>query len=268
MVTKTSFMRWIAGATLAAIGLWHAPAIAAPPPPPVPATLTQQGRILDKDGLPVSSTVHFIFTVYNDPEAVKPANVLWSEEQDITLDDGYFSTELGSVTPLIDGLFDGSTRYLGVTVGNDDEMAPRQSITSVPYAILAGTAASVPFTGLTGVPAACADGKYLKGFDATGAAVCGTLLNLTSCHTVTGTVVSGTSAYASCGAAEVAVSGGCKTASGGVLSSSYMVPPPPPCPPKQICPIFLCTAACTDDWQCITTAATTITPFVRCCPVP
>src|SRR5439155_18765986 len=35
-------------------------------------------------------------------------------------------------------VFDGSPRYLGVTVGTDPEMTPRQAIFAVPYAMIAG----------------------------------------------------------------------------------------------------------------------------------
>ena len=266
MATNTSFMRWIAGATLVAASLWNASAFAAAPP--VPATLTQQGRILDKDGAPVSSKVHFVFTVYDDAEASKPANVLWTEEQDITLDDGYFSTELGSVKDLPADVFDGSVRYLGVTVGNDDEMTPRQSITSVPYALLAGTAVSVPFTSVTGVPAACADGQYLKGFSDKGLAVCGTLPSLSGCHTAfSKAAASTTRAFVGCAAGEVAVGGGCET--NGALKSSF----PYTCTaaPGNFCLFLICqTPPCLNygDWVCDTTAAaSSITAYERCCPV-
>jgi len=174
MAIKTSFARWVAGAAVSAVGLWSISAFAAAAP--VPATLTQQGRILDATtGDPVSSKVQIVFNVYAD---AKGGTALWTETQSITLDDGYFSAQLGSVTTIPDGVFDGSVRYLGVTVGTDAEMTPREALTSVPYAFIAGnaataaTAASVPFTGLTGFPAACADGTYLKGFTAAGAAVC------------------------------------------------------------------------------------------------
>ena len=267
MATKTSLMRWIASATLAAVGLLNAPAFAAAPPPPVPATLTQQGRILDKDGAPVSSKVHFVFNIYDDATASKPANIRWTEEQDITLEDGYFSTELGSVTAL-DGVFDdGAPLFLGVTVGSDDEMTPRQGITSVPYALVAGVSAvatvaeSTPFTGLTGIPAACANGSYLKGFSAAGAAVCGTLPAL-SCHTVIGTAATAaTSAFVGCDTG-VPTGGGCSTGDALRVSAFYQ------CASKFGC---LCQIGVpcpsTGDWYCATTAATTITPSIRCCTV-
>ncbi len=261
MASKKSFVRWIASAALMSVGLWNGAALAAPAPPPVPQTLQQQGRILDKDGAPVASTVHFVFTVYDDPAASKPANVLWSEEQDITLDDGYFSTELGSVTAIPADLFDGSSRYLGVTVGSDAEMTPRQTISSVPYALLAGAAVTVPFTGLTGVPTACADGSYLKGFGADGKAVCGTLPVL-SCHTVIGAAVtSATFAFVGCPTGEIPTGGGCY-ATGALTASAFYHCPSALC----LCQINQpCPGA--SDWACYTAAAATITPSIRCCTV-
>jgi len=103
----------------------------------VPAALTQQGRLTDGDGAPVSGTVAMTFTVYDSATA---GAELWSEVQSVTLDDGYFSARLGEVTALDPGLFDGSVRYLGVTVGTDPEMTPRQSLVSVPYAFMANLA--------------------------------------------------------------------------------------------------------------------------------
>lgn len=264
MSIKTSITRWIIGTTLAAAALWSGTASAASA---VPATLTQQGRILDKDGEPVSSKVHFVFTVYDVAEGGEAKNALWTEEQDITLDDGYFSTELGSVAAIPPTLFDGSVRYLGVTVGNDDEMVPRQTISSVPYALMAATAASVPFTSISGVPAACADGSYLKGFDEKGAAACGTLPAL-SCRTVFGTAATNaTVAFVGCAAGEVPTGGGCET--NGALKSSY----PYTCTsklPTGCNVIILCqNPPCVSygDWYCSTTAAATIQPYIRCCSV-
>jgi hypothetical protein len=186
---------------------------------------------------------------------------LWTEEQDITLDDGYFSTELGTITAIPADLFDGSKLYLGVTVGNDDEMTPRQTISSVPYALLAGAAATVPFTGISGVPAACADGKYLKGFAADGTAVCGAIPTL-SCHTVFGAAATATTfAFVGCPTGEVPMGGGCTT--NGYLSTSAFYH----CP-TQLCLCIIgqpCPGG--NDWSCSTTANATITPSVRCCTV-
>jgi hypothetical protein len=108
----------------------------------VPTGLTQQGRVLDADGNPVTSEVAMTFTIYDDPEAAEEKNILWTEVLNIQLDDGYFSARIGEDgdNPFPADLFDGSVRYLGVTVGSDEEMKPRARLASVPYAFIAGDA--------------------------------------------------------------------------------------------------------------------------------
>jgi hypothetical protein len=56
----------------------------------------------------------------------------------ITPDAGYFSAKLGDVTAFPATVFDGSnaTLFLGIKIGADAEMAPRQALTSVPFALL------------------------------------------------------------------------------------------------------------------------------------
>lgn len=127
-------LRFVSVAALA-FASWSSSGVAA-----VPSGLTQQGRVLDAEGNPVTSEVAMTFTIYDDPMAADQANVLWTEVLNIQLDDGYFSARLGE-----DGdnkfpanLFDGSVRYLGVKIGTDDELAPRARLASVPYAFLAG----------------------------------------------------------------------------------------------------------------------------------
>jgi hypothetical protein len=105
----------------------------------VPAGLTQQGRLLDNAGQPVNGLVSFTFSIYEDAEG---GDALWSEEQEITLDEGYFSARLGDegANAFPAELFSGNVRYLGIRVGSDPEMTPRQRIASVPYAFLADRA--------------------------------------------------------------------------------------------------------------------------------
>jgi hypothetical protein len=103
----------------------------------VPASLTQQGRLFDAAGAPLTGTLSLAFAVYATPAGGAP---LWTETQAVTLDAGYFSAQLGAVTPLPASLLDGSVRYLGITAGADAEMAPRTALSSVPYALSAGDA--------------------------------------------------------------------------------------------------------------------------------
>lgn len=103
----------------------------------VPGQLTEQGRLLDTTGTPQTGSVSIVFSLY---DAATGGTALWTETQNITLDDGYFSARLGDATAIPASVFSGATRYLGVTVGADAEMTPRQSIVSVPYALMANNA--------------------------------------------------------------------------------------------------------------------------------
>jgi hypothetical protein len=109
-------------------------AFATPSAAAVPNFLSQQGRLLDDAGEPVAGSVTFTFSIYASATATVP---LWTEDQSITLDVGYFSAVLGSVTPIPPVLFDGAPKFLGVKVNTDPEMSPRQPLNSVPYAMVA-----------------------------------------------------------------------------------------------------------------------------------
>ena len=99
-----------------------------------PKIITQQGRLVDTNGDPVTGDLNFVFNIYDVATAGTP---LYTEVQTITLDNGYFSTRVGETTVIPDALFSGAALWIGITVGTDSEMAPRQPIASVPYAFLA-----------------------------------------------------------------------------------------------------------------------------------
>ena len=108
----------------------------------VPQTLTQQGRLLDSDGAAVDGVqLTFTFSLYTTAVA---GTAVWTETQSITPDNGYFSAKLGEGTAFTANIFDGSqgALYLGIKIGTDAEMAPRQELTSVPFALLALNAVS------------------------------------------------------------------------------------------------------------------------------
>ena len=97
----------------------------------IPQTLTYQGK-LNGMGMPVSDTLSMTFAIYDQKMG---GSSLWTETHPaVTVDKGQFSVELGSVTPLTTLAFD-VPYFLGIKVGNDMEMNPRLSFTSVGYAL-------------------------------------------------------------------------------------------------------------------------------------
>jgi len=256
----------------ALLGLvWSRPSEAA-----VPGTLTQQGRLLDSVGMPVSGAVALVFTVY---DAATAGTSLWTESQTITLEDGYFSARLGDMTPIPATVFTGVIRYLAVKVATDAEMTPRQPITSVPYALLAGeashsakadaatsattaaTATNMAFTGLTGIPAPCAAGSYLKGYDASGVAQCAVLPAL-GCSIRSGEVAALNGAtYQACAAGEVMTGGGCYSSIGVKFDYPYRCAGLCFCLIGSVCPT-------SPSWYCASgDGSTAPTAYAICCSV-
>jgi hypothetical protein len=109
----------------------------------VPQYLTEQGRLFDSAGNPIAVAVTLEFNLYTTASG---GTSIWTEKQTITPDTGYFSAVLGSVTPFpqpsifASAAAAGEDLYLGVTVGSDAEIAPRQPLQSVPYALVADNA--------------------------------------------------------------------------------------------------------------------------------
>ena len=150
----------------------------------VPNFISYQGRVLDStgavvggNGTPVNRTV--TFRVWDHPSNDTLANLIYSEEQTVTIADGEFSVLVGqgitTSTPIGDpetaqgppnmsiaDAFNGDGRYLGVTVsdGNvgtvDNEISPRQQIVSSAFAFSAKYAQQVAGGSIDNV--AIADG--------------------------------------------------------------------------------------------------------------
>ncbi len=103
----------------------------------VPLNLSHQGRLLDLDNNPIAGVQSLSFTLYDGPES---NTLLWTETLNVVLDNGYYTVVLGQTESIPANIFTGATLYLGVRVGDDDELRPRLRITSVPYAVRAGEA--------------------------------------------------------------------------------------------------------------------------------
>lgn len=104
-----------------------APSSSAAPNGTTSMILTYQGRLTDKNGAPINSTVNVVFKLYDVWNSL-----LWtSSTRSITPIDGLFTVYLGDsndAAPLHYPYFPAS---IGVTVGSDSEMTPRQSLNSV-----------------------------------------------------------------------------------------------------------------------------------------
>jgi hypothetical protein len=126
----------------------------------VPDFISYQGKVLDSSGglvgsgTPVNRTV--TFRIWNHASNTLIENLIYSEEQTVTIAEGEFSvlvgqgvatstpigdseTDLGPPITSIADAFNGEARYLGVTIDDgtaaaDNEISPRQQIVSSAFA--------------------------------------------------------------------------------------------------------------------------------------
>ncbi|MBK6432681.1 hypothetical protein [Candidatus Amarolinea dominans] len=111
------------------------------PDAPSTNTIAYQGRLADAAGAPLTGTYSIIFRLYNAASGGAP---LWEEQwtgtNGVRISDGLFNVMLGSLTSIPQAVVTGnSTLWLGITVGTDNEMAPRVQLGSVPFAVQALT---------------------------------------------------------------------------------------------------------------------------------
>lgn len=109
-------------------------------PAEVPLLLNYQGTLQLPEASAADSSVRLTLAIYGSADG---GTALWSESHDVTLQDGRFHLLLGSRVPLPESLFDEPERYLAVAAGDGPEMAPRQRIVSVAYAVRAAQAEDV-----------------------------------------------------------------------------------------------------------------------------
>lgn len=101
----------------------------------VPEKINYQGFLANTSGAAVPDGTYAVtFSIYD-----AASTVVWTElHSSIQVTGGIFNVHLGlPMNPFPD--FDGEM-YLGIRVGTDPEMAPRQLLTSVPFALKAGEA--------------------------------------------------------------------------------------------------------------------------------
>jgi hypothetical protein len=109
----------------------------------VPERINYQGYLTDNSENPITTSVSVTFSIYTDPSGGTP---LWTETHTITPDSGVYSVVLGKTAPLFLDYSNNSQYYLGVKVGTDQEMTPRQELTSVGSSHTADTALDLDCT--------------------------------------------------------------------------------------------------------------------------
>jgi hypothetical protein len=104
----------------------------------VPQLINYQGKLTNAGGSQVPDGSYDVeFKIY---DVATGGTALWSETwnsgtSQVTTKGGVFNALLGKYNPIPVTFFaDHSVTYLGITVGSDSEMTPRQRITSVGYA--------------------------------------------------------------------------------------------------------------------------------------
>jgi len=122
-----------------------------------PERLTYQGFLVDGNGAALGNTApknyDVIFRIWSSESGSSGTERLWSEQQTVTVDKGYFSVLLGEGTqvgselkPQLPTLFKGATasdRWVAVTVkgigagGANVDILPRMRLLPSPYAFLA-----------------------------------------------------------------------------------------------------------------------------------
>lgn len=158
----------------------------------VPNVMPVQGVLSDSSNMPLSGDQTVQFTIY---DAATGGNSLFAESHVLSLSNGTFTAQLGSVQTLDLSIFRGDV-YLGVKVGSDAEMTPRLKFGTVPFAAYAQECASVPagavmFFNLASCPAGWTEFAALTGRVPVGAgggtlgATMGTALGNQGARTIT-----------------------------------------------------------------------------------
>ncbi|MBW2263105.1 MAG: hypothetical protein JRG91_14120 [Deltaproteobacteria bacterium] len=205
-------------AAIAVLGLLASPARAA-----APELIPLQGVLTDDTGTPVDGSITVVFSIYTTEIG---GTAVWSETQDLYVENGFFTAYLGDVTALDLTLFrDNGNLWLGVQIDADSEMT-RSYLGSNPFAGYAEYCGTVPdhghdFSDLTGTvdpgmlpggallgPQACTGTNKVSGVDTAGTLVCNADEG-TSYSAGTGLILGGTTFSANTSYLQRRVTGTC-----------------------------------------------------------
>lgn len=125
-----------------------------------PPLIDYQGSVLDDQGNPLASIAPALYKVeFRIWNQIGGGDLIWSEQQTVTVFKGQFSVRLGEGSATTDTVppqvpqnqlplaFEGSSRFLGVTVVTNPELkteiTPRVAFLTTPYAHVANTASRI-----------------------------------------------------------------------------------------------------------------------------
>ncbi len=142
----------------------------------VPGTVAFTARLVDDKSAEAKTGTHdVLFTLFDAQDA---GHSVWTETHSVTIaDDGLVFVELGDTTPLDGHVFDGTDRFLEITV-DGATMSPRIALDSVPYAVRSTAAANADaIGGMTAdqiqpkITGRCNNGQHIQNIT-NGAIVC------------------------------------------------------------------------------------------------
>jgi len=97
--------------------------------------ISYQGQLTDNAGNPIIGDVDIVFRLYHEASG---GTAFWTEQHTganaVSVEGGLFHVLLGSIAPLDPGQLTGDI-YLGLTVAGDEEMTPRELLTSIYHAV-------------------------------------------------------------------------------------------------------------------------------------
>jgi hypothetical protein len=99
-----------------------------------PSVINYQCTMTNASGIPLNGNIGMTFKLYAVQSGGTP---LWTETHNaISFTNGLCNVSLGSITPIPASVWDSPTIYLGIKVAGDAaELAPRQIVGAVPYAM-------------------------------------------------------------------------------------------------------------------------------------
>ncbi len=106
-----------------------------------PRAINYQGQLLDSGGVPITTQVTVVFSLWDNATTGTQLGSGWSDSDSVTPDaNGVYSTEIGddpdNLVPT--AVFASASVWLNVNVGGED-LTPRSRLLTVPYALSANT---------------------------------------------------------------------------------------------------------------------------------